>query len=66
MNINKDDLATLIEFGDAVLKICELDARAFSAGICAAIDTYAIKHELDPESLFEAINDMFYRKWGGK
>ena len=60
MRANKNQIKTLLEFRDTALKICELDVNLFMAAICASIDTYAINHDLDRESLFEALADMFY------
>ena len=60
MRANEDQIKTLLEFGDTAVKICELDVNLFMAAICASIDTYSIKHDLDRESLFEALGDMFY------
>ena len=62
MRKDKDQIKTLLEFGDAACKICELDCKLFMAAICASIDTYSINHDLDRESLFEALTDMFYLK----
>lgn len=60
MRANKNQIKPLLEFGDTAVKICELDVNLFMAAICASIDTYAIEHDLDRESLFEAIADMFH------
>ena len=60
MRANKDQIKTLLEFGDTTVKICELDINLFMAAICATIDTYSIEHDLDRESFFEALGDMFF------
>ena len=60
MKANKDQIKTLLEFADTAVKICELDLNLFMAAILASIDVYSINHDLDRESLFEALGDMFF------
>ena len=60
MKRSKEQIKILLEFGDAAIKICSLDLQLFIAAICSSIDTYAIEHDYDRESLFEALADMFY------
>ena len=60
MKRSKEQIEKLIEFGVAVTKILDLDLQLFMAAICSSIDTYAIKHNYDRESLFDTLTDMFY------
>ena len=50
MKRSKEQIKKLLEFGDAVIKICDLDLQLFMAAICSSIDTYVIEHDYDRES----------------
>ena len=60
MKRSNEQIKKLLEFGEAVIKICDLDLQLFMAAICSSIDTYVIEHDYDRESFFEALADMFY------